>query len=446
MKIADFINDEFKSYVNYDNYRSLPHIMDGLKVTERKVLNAFVEHIGYQKIVCDKAGMRAADLTKYHHGATSMIGVLVGMNQDFVGSNTLPLFDKFGQFGTRLNHKASSERYISTKLNENYKKLFDSDDIPILNKQYDDGDLIEPEFYLPKLPLLLINGAEGTGNGYKSRVLSYEVDEVKQAVQEVLKTGLVQTKLTPYLKGFEGNISKDHETGQVTFEGNFERKNTTTIIITELPPKQQLESYKAILNSLMDKTKQKDGVAFNKDYDKESTEDQWRFVIDCPRTTTALTDKELMDKFKLVEKQTETLVAWMPNGKLKVFNSVEQLIETWVGLRLEFYEKRRINKIASYVDQIHWLTTKLNFIKFWNQSSATLVKLNRSDLVASIIANVTDNKDFIDRLLSIRVSNLALDEVTSLNNEINKLQAEKLELENTTNKVMMTKELKSLKL
>lgn len=448
MKVSEFINNEFREYANYDNYRSLPHIMDGLKVTQRKVLDVFIEHIGTGKIVVDKAGMRAADLSKYHHGATSMIGVLVGMNQDFPGANNLPLFEKHGQFGTRLNHKASSERYISTKLNDTYKKLFESDDEPILQRLFDDGDRIEPKFFLPKLPLLLINGSSGTGNGYSSNVLSYEVNELKQAVLEVLKTGQVQTKLTPFLNGYEGGISKDHVTGQVTFEGTIERKNSTTLILTELTPNRQLASYKELLNGLMnDKTgKNKDEPPYIKDYDNESTEEGWRFVIDCPRTTTAMSDEDLMKMFKLVSRDTENLTVWMPNGKLKKFATVEQLIEAWVDLRLGFYEERRLNKIERLDEQILWLKTKAIFIDWWNRNPAQWVKLKRAELEKQMFVSVTMNDEFINRLLQIRVSNLAIDEIEELDKEIAKLEAVKATYVATTNKKMMDKEVKEIKL
>jgi DNA gyrase/topoisomerase IV subunit A len=443
MKIADFINGGFKNYAKYHNDRSLPHLMDGFKVTQRKVVYAFVDHIGYSSIVCDKAGMRAADLSKYHHGAISMIGVLVGMNQDFAGSNNLPLFQKDGQFGTRLNHEASSERYISTKLNDTFKKMFDPDDNHILESLFDDGDKIEPKFYLPRLPMLLINGCNGTGNGYKSNVLNYEANEVRMAVQEVLKTGLVQNKLTPFMNGFIGGISKDHATGQVTYEGIIERKNSTTLIITELPPSMQLAKYKEVLNKLMEKV---DGNSFIKDYDNESTEDAWRFVIDCPRSTTALTDVELLVKFKLIEKDTETLVAWLPNDKLKVFASVENLVETWVEYRLGFYETRRLNKIARYNIDLDWLNIKLAFIKWWNANASDLVKLTKQTLRDKIRKEITADDGFTDRLLSIRISNLGLDEVTLLMKEISQIEDLIGVMENTTNRKMMDMEIKNIKL
>lgn len=439
MRISDFINADFRDYANYDNERSLPNIMDGLKVTQRKVLYAFIEDIGHQTIVCDKAGMRAADLTRYKHGATSMIGVLVGMNQDFPGANNLPLFDKEGQFGTRLNHKASSERYISTKLNDNFKKLFDSDDEHILRNMFDDGHQIEPMFYLPKLPLLLINGTDGTGNGYKSRILTYDVGDVKNAVLEVLKTGFVKTKLTPHVNGFEGSVEKDWETGQVTFKGNIRVKNSNTLVIDELPPSMQLEKFKLILKALREE-------GFIKDYDNESTEDNWMFIIDAPRTTTGLEVDKLMAKFKLVERITEVIVTWMPNGKLRRFESIEELVETWVRLRLDFYEERRLNKIERFNVELDWLKVKSNFINWWNQDATSLVRMKKAELKQEISDAITSNEDYIDRLLSIRISNLGLEEVEALQAEINKIEANVLQLSKTTNKQMMDQETKGIKL
>lgn len=448
MKISNFINTGFKEYCNYDNERSIPHIMDGLKITQRKVLYAFVEHIGYQKIVCDKAGMRAADLTKYHHGATSMIDVLVKMNRDYPGSNNLPLFEKHGQFGTRLIHKASSERYISTKLNDTYKKLFDSSDNFILDKQYDDGDEIEPRFYLPKLPLLLINGSDGTGNGYASTTLQYHVDDVKNAVLEVLSHGLIQTNLTPYINGYYGSISKDHSTGQVTYLGSIERKGANTLIIHELTPSAELAGYKDVLNQLrIEKTgADKDLPPLIKDYDNESTEDEWKFIVEVPRSTMQLSDQELLVKFKLIERTTENLTVWMPNGKLRKFNTVESLLEEWVRLRLEFYETRRLDQIERLVEETSWLQTKMKFIQHWNRDNTQLIKLNKSALVANIKQNVVSDDEFVARLLSIRISNLAIDEIKELQSEIDKLTVTINVLGKTTSRKMMTAELKGLKL
>ena len=447
MKISEFINTDFKQYVHYDNTRNIPNLMDGQKTTERKIIFAFIEDIGKQSIVVDKAGMRCADISYYHHGATSMIDTLINMNKDYVGTNNMPLFTKDGQFGTRMKNEASSERYISTKLSGVFNKLFEADDNHILEYQYDRGNKIEPITYIPKLPLLLINGSKGTGNGYASNIFSYEINDIKQAVEEVLTTGLVQNKLTPHFEGYEGNIVKDHATGQVTYTGVIKRVSSTKLMITELPPSMVLDKYKDILNNLMENTKDRKGdiiPAVIKDYENESTEESWKFIIDCPRSTTALSDEELLTLFKLVERDTETIATWLPNGKIKRFKTIEDLIRTWVVIRLQYYEKRRLNKISRFDAELDWLQTKLKFIKWWNVESVSLVTLNKKDLKDRVETEVTTNEDYINRLLSIQIRNLGKEEVADLEKEIAAIEADKKKLQSTTNTKMMQKEVAAL--
>lgn len=440
MRIKEFVNTELRDFINYDNKRNIPNLIDGLKWTQRKVLYAFINHIGKNKIVCDKGGMRAADLTHYAHGATSMIDVLLKMAQNYPGSNNLPLFDALGQFGNRLDHDASSPRYISTKLNDNYKKLFDQDDEHILIKQSIEGDEVEPLYYLPKLPLLLINGSRGTGNGFSANVLAYNPENVRDAVKECLKHGYVKNSLVPWIKGYTGTITKDSSTGQVAYKGKLEVKNSTTIIITELPPNVQLKDYEAVLRKLIDSK-------LIKDYDNESKEAYWRFVINCPRTTTELSMDILLDKFKLISKDTETLAAWVPNGNdmtIRIFDGVEDLIAIWCEHRLEWYEKRRLNLIDRYTAELDWLKTKKRFIEWWNESAADLVKKKKAELIVAM-DKITTDPEYINRLLSLRISSLGIDEIAELDYEIEGSQEMVDHYMSTDKKSMMSTELKHLK-
>jgi DNA gyrase/topoisomerase IV subunit A len=137
----------------------------------------------------------------------------------------------------------------------------------------------------------------------------------------------------------------------------------------------------------------------------------------------------------------------LPNGKLKRFATTEQLIEEWVRLRLEFYEERRLNKIDRLQnDQLPWLRVKLNFIEWWNKNASELVRLPKKDLEASISQHITSDSGYIARLLAIRISNLGIDEIDDLKKDIEKIEKEIQSLENTTNKKMMTQELKEMKL
>ena len=90
------------------------------------------------------------------------------MAQNFVGSNNINLFQPNGQFGTRLRGKDSaSERYIYTLLSPITRKLFPQQDDNILNYLNDDGQYVEPVYYAPIIPMILVNGTKGIGTGFR---------------------------------------------------------------------------------------------------------------------------------------------------------------------------------------------------------------------------------------------------------------------------------------
>ena len=157
---SDFIDKELIHFSNYDNTRSLPSICDGLKPSQRKVLYSVFK----RKL---KKGIKVAQLTGYvsehscyHHGEMSLNETIIGMAQDFVGSNNINLLFPDGQFGTRLlgGKDAGAPRYIWTYMSNITSVLFNSDDNAVLKYNEEEGQTIEPEWYIPILPLVLING------------------------------------------------------------------------------------------------------------------------------------------------------------------------------------------------------------------------------------------------------------------------------------------------
>lgn len=439
MSIKDFINGPFKEYANYDNERNIPDLMDGLKTSQRKVLWTFIKDIGKEEIIVDRAAMRAAAYTFYRHGGQNLYDVITNMAQNFPGSNNVNLLEPLGQFGTRMVNSASSPRYISTKLNDNFNKLFEKEDFDILTGLVDEGQVVEPAFLLPKLPLNLINGSTGIGNGFSAKFLQYNPKDIAKAVLEVVKYGVVKTKLKPWINGFKGAILKDPITNQVLYSGLIERLNSNTLVITELPPGYQLEGYKAVLNQLIE-----DKVI--KDYDNKSTEAAWRFVIDAPRALVASDLAELLNTFSLIQKESETLTAWLPDGNIKAYKTIEDVVVDWTCYRLEFYEERRLNQISKLDEELSWLKIKLKFIQWWNENSHSLVKLRQDELHGEIEHHVTMNPEFIERLMSLRISSLGIEQVDRLIGEIKLLDDEKAALEAITNDKIMVNEIKAIKL
>lgn len=435
LPIFRFISNELKDYAIYDNERNIPHIADGLKLSQRKVVYAGQDVKKIKRV--DMFGMKAAEMTHYNHTADSIIGTVAKLVQTFPGSNNLPLLQGTGQFGTRLDNEASSPRYIHAMLSGNFNKMFNKQDQEILTWNYSEGDQIEPVYFMPKLPILLINGSSGVGNGFSCDILPYSVESVKKAVYEVMKTGFVQTKLIPHMNGWTGTIFKNEE-GQASFHGKYEIVNKTTIKITELPPKQQLKKYKALLLDLMQK-----GII--KSFKNKSGERSWEFIITAPRETVALPEEKIKKLFDLVERKTETITCWDVDGRLRVFDNVEQVVERWVEVRLEHYEKRRLNIISTLEEEVRWSNLKCDFIRYWNENAENLIKLKKGSLVHAVQSKFnTVSEDDIDRLLSMRISSLTADDTARLEAEAVELNRRLVVLRNTSAKEMMVDELASV--
>lgn len=379
MRIKAFIDNEWLAYADYDNRRMLPHIMDGLKITQRKAMYTALDLPKADKpMKVSQFASRAAAETAYHHGEVSMMDTVVKLAQDYPGSNNVPLLEKHGQFGSRLSNAASSPRYIFTKLHPNWDKFFRKVDQEIVVHQYDDDKLIEPKYYIPIIPMVLVNGADGIGNGFRSLILNYEVPTVVKALKEMIKHGAVKTPMVPYVNGFTGTIEKVER--QVTFKGKLKIVHSTKVVITELPLGYDNDDYKKLLKKLMD-------AKFIKDYQNHSTEDKWEWIIDCPRDTTALGIDVLMEKFGLVTRMSENFVGWGTDAKAPLtFDGPENLLTYWYHERLKLYQlsiNDQIKKVKAHIIKLH---LRISFIKWCLKNDFR--KLTRAEFINNVVTDI----------------------------------------------------------
>lgn len=174
--LVDFVNKELILFSRADNIRSIPSAVDGFKPGQRKILFAcFKRNLKSEIKVAQLAGY-VSEHSAYHHGEVSLCMTIVNMAQVFVGSNNLNLLEPLGQFGTRLQggKDAASPRYIFTNLSKLARTIFHPHDDPLLNYLNDDGQSIEPEWYIPILPMLLVNGGDGIGTGWSTAIPNYK--------------------------------------------------------------------------------------------------------------------------------------------------------------------------------------------------------------------------------------------------------------------------------
>lgn len=250
-----FINRELILFSMYDNQRSIPSVCDGLKPSERKILyGCFKKNLREEIKVAQLVGY-ISEHTAYKHGEQSLAGTIVAMAQNFVGSNNINLLMPNGQFGTRNKggKDCASSRYIFTELNKVTRHLFNQNDSPLMDYIFEEGQKIEPNWYLPIIPMILVNGCEGIGTGWRSQLPCFNPHEIVRSLKSKLK-GKGFTKLEPWYKGYQGEIKENPQNKGnyiVTGKYHWDEENPKKVIITEIPIKKWTEDYKYFLQELM---------------------------------------------------------------------------------------------------------------------------------------------------------------------------------------------------
>jgi len=444
IRTRHFFNSAFKTFSLYDNVRSIPGI-DGLKPSQRKALyGTTLKGENAEPHVVARLAASIAELTDYHHGTGSMESTLVGLGSvKAPGANNMNLISGKGQFPSRLTKEAGAGRYIKASLSPYFRQLFRKDDDAILDHNMVDGEKIEPKVYLPILPLVLINGATGIGTGHSVEIKPYHPEQIAAACIKVLDGKKLESgKLVPWfnaLGGYKGTVTRN-ELGQVVTMGKLEVINTTTILITELAVGWYLDDYKDVLNKLMEPNK--DGDVFVRDYEDSSTEESFNFKVTVPRSTTALTEEQLYNKFKLVSRDSENFTLWNSEGVLQRFESAEDVIGMYVPWRLGFYEIRRQKQITDTKEAIRWLSEVVRFIRFYLANTKVFAGTGKKELIALLLEN-----KFVDydKLLSMPMWNLTKDKIEELEKKLTDLKAYLATLESDTAAEMYKRELKAFK-
>jgi DNA topoisomerase-2 len=266
VRYEDFVNKDLIHFSNYNLERSIPSLVDGLKTSQRKILfSAFKRNLKSEIRVAQFAGY-VSEHSGYHHGEQSLNDAIVGMAQDFVGSNNIPVVCAAGTvWYSASGGKSAFARYIHTYLQPYIQNLVPSDDFDCLTYRDDDGTPVEPEWYAPVIPMILVNGCRGIGTGYSTYIPSFNPTEIKDAIVEWLKTGKgLQREFAPYTKGFKGTIIKCGSDYLVRGVWKVEKDMVT---ITELPVGTWTSDFRDTLDKHMDAGEIKDYTDTSTDTD-----------------------------------------------------------------------------------------------------------------------------------------------------------------------------------
>jgi DNA topoisomerase-2 len=439
VSFTEFIHKEFKHFSNADNDRSIPSLVDGLKESQRKVLfGAFKRNLTVECKVSQISGY-ISEHSCYHHGEMSLNQTIVGMAQDFVGSNNINLLAPKGQFGTRMKggKDFASPRYIFTALSNNTRQIFPKDDDNVLEYLEDDGVLIEPRFYVPIIPMILVNGTKGIGTGYSTDIPCFNPLQIVGYIKNKLAHKDNDNVFIPYYKGFKGTIEPHGP--RFLIKGKYE-VGEDKIEITELPVGLWTDDYKEYLESLTD-TIDKDGNKINpivKDYDDLCNDLTVRFSVTLHKGRLAeLIQSNTLEKvFKLATTQSITnMHLFNGNGELTKYSCVADIIDDYFDIRYEMYEKRKQYLIEKIKEQLLFLENRVRYI---HEMLDETIKLHRKS--AAEIDELLESKGYnklgdscdYKYLTRMYMDSVSLENVGKINQELQNKREELEILERTT--------------
>jgi DNA topoisomerase-2 len=398
--VSEFIHRDLIWFSVSDNVRSIPNVMDGLKPSQRKVLYACRKRASNSEIKVSQLSGYVSTETSYHHGEQSLNMTIVNMAQDYVGSNNINLLLPKGQFGTRLmgGKDAASPRYIFTQLSESSFDLFRKEDDAVLKYLEDDGTPIEPEYFVPTLPMVLINGASGIGTGYSTSVPCYNPKDVAANVKRVLR-GSEPLPMVPWYRGFTGTIEHVSDNKYVS-RGNYKKTSgADTVEITELPIGLWTSDFKEYLDKLL-----VDNVI--KAYENHSTETSVRFVVK------GLPD-DLLEKKLVTGLSTGNMHLFDSKGRIRLYETPEDIIREFVQTRLRFYELRKQHLIQVWTQTHEELSEKHRFIELVIHDTIQVFRKTRESIVKAMRAHAFHDK-YHDLLLNIKLSAFTEENLTAL--------------------------------
>ncbi len=419
----DFIHKDLKHFSNYDNSRSIPHIMDGLKPSQRKILyGAILRGLDKDEIKVAQLAGFVSDKAAYHHGEASLMGAIIGLAQDYVGSNNINILEPLGQFGGRAmgGKDAASPRYIFTKIPTISSMIFKKVDNNILNNQLEDGMQIEPEYYAPIIPMILVNGATGIGTGFSTDIPCYNpVDIIDNLISMIDNTDAEHhyKDIEPYWRGFTGKVEKINDT---TYEisGVYSIKKNK-LLITELPIGTWTQNYKEFLEKMYEleqtkKTKDdKNFIGYKEFHTDTNVSFELEFVDKYLETV-----KDVNKQFHLTSRVSiNNMHLYSTEGKLTKYTTVRDIFDEYYTHRHELYAKRREYQLDELKNELDIISNKVRFILMVVNDELIVNKKKKVDLEKDLVDNnfpkLGSNKSY-DYLLGMPIYQLTFEKIEEL--------------------------------
>ena len=342
-RVYDLIHSELLDYSKSSLVRAIPCIIDGLKESQRKILFGMLKRNAHEIKVAQLAAY-VADKSMYTHGEASLCSAIVKMAQDFVGSNNLPLLAANGQFGSRQQNgkDAASPRYIFTELKPYTTLIFREEDKSLYTTRVEEGHPVEPEYYLPIIPMVLVNGANGIATGFRTSILPYKLPDILRNLNKKLRGGNF-TPMVPFIQGYTGTLTSDYiSTGIYSLKGR-------VLTITELPLGVSIVQYKTLLTSSEHVSR------FDELHEDENSIHFRVYLTDIP--------EDLVKAFRLRVQHTKSFYLLDQHKQIKHYTSECEILDEYFTFRLHHYEARRLHFIQALEEEGFVLTDKIRYIE-----------------------------------------------------------------------------------
>ena len=456
-----FVHLELSHFSKYDCDRSIPNLVDGNKFSTRKVLYAAFKRNLVKEIKVAQFSGYVSEHTCYHHGENSLNGAIIGMAAEYVGNNNISLLVPKGQFGTRLRggDDHASERYIFTNLNSITRNIFPESDTDVLTYLYDDGTKVEPEYFVPIIPMICVNGGKGIGTGFSCDIPAFNTTQIiKYLEHKIKKKTTPQPEIDVYYEDFKGDIIKI-EDKKYLIKGKYNIVDTLNVVVTELPVGMWTETYKEYLETLMDnrENRNKKKTPYIKSYKDLSTDTTVYFEITfMPGVINKLLPEKLDYNCTKLEKilkiyTTKSLTnMWLFDDKQKLhkYDSVYSIIDAYFPVRYEMYIKRKEYLIKNLERVVLILQNKARFIQ--EQCDDTIdLRRKKKEVVIKLLES--RNYDIIDEdiefkyLRSMKIEDVEEENMKKLLEERNNKIVELEIIKQTTPDEMWLVELDKLK-
>jgi DNA topoisomerase-2 len=441
-----FINKDLIHFSNRNLERSIPHICDGLKESTRKILFACLKRNLYtNEIKVAQLAGNVSEVTAYHHGENSLQEAIIGMAQIFVGTNNINILEPKGQMGSRISggQDASSPRYIYTLLSKLTKLIFKDEDNMILNYLDEDGVSIEPEYYIPIIPMILVNGGIGIGTGYSTNIAQYNPSDIISIYLEIIKTissniGKVLsledvnksidiindydiTELIPYYLGFKGDIYKNDK-GNYISKGIYKWINNNTIEITELPIGTWTESYKEFLEELI----VNNNHPYLKSFENHYTAKNIKFILKVADGCKDELEAKILTEFNLTSSKNlglNNMHLFSEKGCIKKYNTTSSIIKEWFKTRIHKYYERKEKQLSIMEEEYNLLSAKIRFIIDIIEGNIIIMNIKIKDIEDQLEKKeYYKNNDSYDYLLRMPISQLTMEKKEILEKEVKLLK------------------------